>query len=687
MVYQSEESECGLACLSMVLGYFGQNFSIKKMRAFADCSRGISFKRLSDIASKLGLIGRGLRVNIDSLHKISQPTILHWNKKHFVVLKKITSKYVIIHDPSEGVCKIDIDIAKELYSGVALEFIASSNFKSNEQNTDETDERIDIFSTFRNIKGIFRPLGLTFALSIFIQIVVLTSPILTQMLLDEVIPSEDLDLLIVLSIVFATFFALKAVSDYARKIILAKLGTIINFELGTKIFHYLMMLPLKFFQRRTVGSIMVKFRSIENIKRILSSGIATGLIDGLIAIFTIIVMIYYSKLLAIAVIVSTMVIVFVQYLLFSKMKNETYNAISAASKQTNIFVRTIKNILPIKLHNRQSLFRGDWQDKFALELIARLKLENIGYSFELIRELIQISTLIIVIYIGVNLVFDEHLTVGMFLAFLAYRELFNQSASGLINTLIEFKMLRVHFEQIGDILLEEDESEENKLLNGLELIGAIECKGVSYNYPDTNIPVLDDVSLSVKCGETIVIIGPSGSGKSTLLNILMGNISPSIGTVSYDGFNLNVVSRVALRNHIAFLHQDDQIYPGTILENISFFDENPKLQDVAAAAYTANILDEIQLMPLNFLTELGEMDAGISSGQKQRILLARALYKKPKILFMDEATSNLDSANSDKINLALNSLGITKIIITHRTDVKTHCDRILQLKEGKLHHV
>jgi ATP-binding cassette subfamily B protein RaxB len=672
-------SECGVACIAMVLNYYGHKVDMNLLRSkFSTSSLGNTLGDLCRLAQKLSLVGRPVRLEMEGLNKLKTPCILHWSLDHYVVLKKVTKSGIHIHDPSTGARFIKFDMVSNLFTGIALELTPTKEFEIK-------DERrsLKVKHFFGSATGLKRSLLNILLLSFVLQVFSIAAPFYSQVIIDDVLTYQDTNLLNVLFIGFFIILMLETVTTTIRALALNYLSNMISFQMAANVFSHLIRLTGSYFEKRHIGDIISRFSSIFHIKEMLTTGILVGIVDGLMAIVTLIMMFIYSPKLAIVTTLSVLIYLFFKLLTFNKVKGVTEEGIVAKAEENTNFMETIGAIKGIKIFNRETERMSVWQNKYASVINTDIRLNKItsyldsGYIF-----IFGLENLLI-LYFASQIIMDSSLSVGMLFAFIAYKSNFKDRITGLIEKYMEFKMLALHLDRISDIAFQEKEDIDLPKKN-IDIKGNFECKSISFSYSSSEPLILEDLSFNVRAGESVVIVGKSGGGKSTLFNIFLGIYKPISGTFFVDGMDISNIGLPTFRSFIAAVSQDDTLLSGTIADNISFFSGNPDQAFIEECAKISAIYDDVMSMPMKFNTLIGNMGSALSGGQKQRVLIARALYKKPQILFLDEATSHLDPDTEIAVSLAIKKLNITKVMIAHRKETIMSADRIFKLGNGSL---
>lgn len=684
VILQTESSECGLACLAMIASYYGYDSDLLTLRQkYPISQKGVTLTTLVKIANKLHLTTRPLKLDLDELNKLRLPCILHWELNHFVVLKSVSPSKITIIDPAFGEKQLTFNQASLHFTGIALELWPDSDF---EEKKDKTNIRI--FKLFGEIRGLWRSLGQILILALVLEVFSLVSPFFMQWVIDHAIVSADLNLLTTLAIGFGMLMTLSSLITLLQSWVVMHMATTLNVQWKANIFHHLLNLPTDFFQKRHLGDIISRFGSIDAIQRTLTTSFITTILDGLMTIFTLILMFFYSAKLAWITVFTILIYGVIRWAWYAPLRQATEDQIVHAAKQNTHFMETMRGIKTIKQFEKQEHRQATWLALFVDQINAGLTTQKLTLMFGFLNTLLFGLQNIIIVWLGASLVIEGSFTVGLLTAFLAYKNQFGNRVSSLIDKYVEVKMLNLHGERLADIVLTEQEKTNNHLftpeLAGEQLSTEIEVHSLKFRYSEDESWVINNITFNIPIGQSIAIVGSTGCGKTTLMNLLLGNLKPEYGDVKVGGQKIKNLGQNQLRHLIGSVAQDDVLFAGSIQENISFFDHNIKQEWVEECAKMTSIHHEIMAMPMGYQTLVGDMGSILSGGQKQRIFLARALYRKPKILFLDEATSHLDIIKEKEINDMIKSLNITRIIIAHRPETIASVDRIITMSNGHI---
>ena len=683
LILQTEMAECGLACMAMVASYFGHPLNMPAVRARSSTNlKGMSLQQLIDLGGNLGLASRPLKCLLSETSKLKLPCILHWDLTHFVVLTQIKGHKYFINDPALGKLTLSSSEFSEHFTGVALEMTTTNVFQRK-----KVAPSMRLSQLWSKITGLNSALLKLLTLSIILQGLSLASPYYMQWVVDEVLISQDKALLIVLALAFAMLTLLSVITQATRSWLILRLSSMLNMQMGANLLHHLLRLPLTFFETRHVGDIVSRFGSLSEVRERITTGLVETLVDGIMSIAVLIMMFIYSSLLSMVVLVALILYTLARLVLYQPLHQATEKAIRTQAKEQSNFLENIRGIQTIKQFGNETRRHSIWQNHYADLINSGIQLGKLGIGFDTINKALFGIENIIVIYLAAGLVIDTELSIGMVLAFMAYKQQFTQSASSLVEQCIEFRMLKLHLERISDIALQPIEPHRNGKPVDSPAKGEIRLENICFGYDENEQSVLRDISLTIDAGDCIAITGDSGCGKTTLIKIMLGLLQPTSGRILLDGRDIKQLGLQNYRQQVAAVMQGDTLLAGSIADNICFFDPEPDFPKLEQCAYTAAIHTDITTMTMQYNTLVGDMGSSLSGGQVQRLLLARALYRQPAILFMDEATSHLDIENESKITQQIKHLEITRIIIAHRPETINSANQILRLHKGKLTHI
>jgi len=665
VIYQTESAECGLACLAMIASFHGYETDLAHLRQRIQVSNhGTNLKSLIDMAARLHLAARPLKLDSDSVGGLQLPCILHWDLSHFVVLKSVKSRKAIIHDPASGERVLTKEEFDKHFTGIALELTPTSKFE-----VVDTRKHLGLRHFWSRVSGLKRSLVQIILLSLLLQVFAIVSPFYMQTVVDDVILRNDRNLLVVLAIGFGLLLLIETGAHVLRQWVVLYLSSRLNIQMAANLFRHLIRLPMNYFSTRHMGDVVSRFGSLENVRELLTTSLVASVVDGVMAIITLTVMFFYSVKLTLLVLVVVLLYAALRFALYRPLRLLTEVKIIAQAKHDSYFMESVRAIQTIKLFQRENDRQGQWQNRLADVINQGIQIARWSIGYNTINRLLFGFENLLVIYFAATAVMGNIFSVGMLFAFISYKNRFVGAMDTLIATSIELKMLGLHLDRLSDIVFTDAEDLDELLPSqpsSLPLSGKIEVRNLGFQYGETEGPTFRNLNFTIEAGETVAITGPSGCGKTTLLKCLMGLLKPTEGEILIDDRPLTQV--VDYRRQVAGVMQDDQLMAGTIADNIACFEPQIDFEHVTYCAQMACIHDEIIRMPMQYNTLVGDMGNSLSGGQKQRIVLARALYRAPRILFMDEATSHLDVANESMVNNHIKQLAVTRVLVAHRPE-------------------
>lgn len=677
VVLQTEAAECGLACLAMVAGFWGLTLDLLSLRRrFPVSLKGVTLKGLLAMAAGLGFQARPLTLEMAGLPYLKLPCVLHWNMNHFVVLKAVGRGQARIHDPAVGERRLSLAAVSRQFTGVALELVPGSAFRKVEAKRSFT-----LRSLMGRIEGLGRGLGQMLLLGLALQVCALVLPFYLQWVVDEVLVSSDHDLLTVLGSGFLLLVLLQTAIGGVRSWVTTVLATSLHFQWLGNAFAHLLRLPLPWFEKRHLGDIVSRFSSIQHIQQSLTTQLVETLLDGLLVIVTLGIMGMYSAGLAMVSLIAVALYVLLRLVLFRALRDATAEQVLHAARQNTHFIESARGVQSLRLFHRQEVRRIGWMNILAEQFNADLRVARLSVSCQTASTLLFGAERVVVVWLAALAVMDNRFSAGMLFAFLSYKDQFSQRMAALIDTLFELRLLRLHGERVADIVLTEPEPERNGMETDLtRLPMTLEIRRLGFRYADTEPYVLRNINLHIPAGQCLAITGASGCGKTTLLKLILGLLEPTEGEILVGGIPLGRLGLNNYRQLLGTVMQDDSLFAGSIGDNICFFDPQPDPGRIRQCAERAAIHEDIMAMPMNYHTLVGDIGTGLSGGQKQRVLLARALYKQPRLLVLDEATSHLDVENERQVNTALRGIDMTRILVAHRPETLAMAERVVILE-------
>jgi ATP-binding cassette subfamily B protein RaxB len=677
-VAASEHNECGLACLAAVSEYLHGEHALVEIRELARHSgRGETLLEIRDLAERIGLNARGVGVELSGLKQIIKPAILHWDMNHFVVLERTTPRGIVVMDPAAGRMEVPWAEADKSFTGVALELSASARWKvrSNRARKVSVLDFVGPLSMWRT------DVTLIVLLSLLMETLVLIAPLQMRMSIDTAVAAADGRLVWVLGIAFGIVVLIQAAVSLIRSWATAVFGARFGFELHDRFVRALHGKPATFFLKHHTGDILSRSRSVSTIQAMVTAQLIQALLDALTSTLMVVVMFVAVPVMAATVLAFGLLNIGTTAALRQAAVNNSRRTVRAAAKSDSVFLENSRAARAIKLFGKEAVRTSVWRNRFVeqtnLELgAARLTMYS-GQAAQLTAGLGNVA----LISIGTYLVLGGSITLGTMMMFFVFKTFFVERLNNCVNYLMELRRVQTHAERIEEVIADERGAEEDPASAPFtpgESV-RIEVRDVWFRYGNDAPWVLRGVNLRIEPGESVAITGPSGCGKSTLLGVMLGLLEPNQGEVLVNGRNLKTISKADYAKMMGVVMQDDTLFHGTVADNLSFFDAPVDMSRVKAATAKANIAREIEAMPMKYYSMLAEGAMDISGGQKQRLFIARAIYHEPKVLFLDEATSHLDTDSEQLVSQAIRALKMTRILVAHRKETIGTADRLFAL--------
>ncbi|SDT43443.1 ATP-binding cassette, subfamily B [Mucilaginibacter mallensis] len=690
---QQDKMDCGPTCLRMMAKYCGRNYSIQKLRTICKITRnGVNLLGLSEAAEQIGFRTIGVKLTIDQLKEVQLPCILHWRQNHFVILYKVKKDRFYIADPADGLITLSYQqfrknwfSHKELHDGISLLLGTTPEFFEKDQEKRVKSNWWSVLRYFYVYKKLFIQLliGLTVG-----SLLSLITPFLTQSLVDIGINTRNLNFVYLILIAQVMLFFGSTSVNFIRSWILLHVSSRINISILTDFLMKLMKLPLSYFETKTTGDIMQRMSDQQKIESFLTGTALNAVFSVFNLVIFIVILAYYNLVIFSVSIISTVLYTGWIVIFLKRRRNLNYKQFDYFSANQSTIIELVSGIQEIKLNNCEQQKRWGWEHvqaslfKFKVKSLALDQFQQAGSMF------INQGKNILITFLSVKAVIDGQITLGGMMAIQYIVGQVNSPVEQMLGLIQGYQDAKISLERLNEIHdIEDEESPDRNWVSVMPANKSINIHRLTFRYPGAgNDPVLENINLHIPEGKTTAIVGMSGSGKTTVLKMLLRFFEPEIGEIRVGETRLNQLSFKFWRSQCGTVLQDGFIFADSIAANIAVGDEFPEKEKLEQAIKIANIGDFIEELPFGLQTKIGTAGSGISQGQKQRLLIARAVYKNPHYLFFDEATNALD-ANNERIimdNLKEFCRGRTVVVVAHRLSTVSNADNIIVLDKGKI---
>jgi len=681
MVMQDADGECGLACLVMVAQWHGHRLDLNYLRnAFPTTRQGLNLANVSRVAGQLNFACRGLHVDtLDELALVRRPAILHWDRNHFVVLESIRYGRYTIHDPAGGVRTYGTAEFERHFSGALLELQPSDSFAEIVQ-----EKRYTLSKILRLTYGLRTSVMQVVTVALTGSLLSLALPAIVQVAIDSVVPKSDFNLLQILAIAIFFVSATAGLAEWMQRRIVANAGSAFFAQLTRNAVGHIFRLPLRYFESRHPGDVATRLDSIEQVRSVVTNSLVDAIVDGAMLILCGILMFLYIPSLAAMVTAVFLAVIAIRLLLYPAMRREGAVALRAKSEERSRLIDNLRAAAALKTANATVNTNARWNDSLVRAVNAGFRVGLIEANAVLLVEIVTALGTALVLYFGVLAVLTQSVTVGMLYAFFTYRGMFFDRIDKLVKVMNDVAMLANNMGRLSDFLEQNVEAAGRAMDRRIRT--SVTLSGVTFRAGFADKPILSDLSLTIPLRDMsmIAIVGASGSGKTTLLKLLAGLYSPSEGQHLVDGIPLAAWGLAPYRDNIGLLLGSDKLLRGTVIENVTCFSPAPDMARVDDALRLSSLDEVVNALPRCAETMGSEENGVLSSGQRRRLMLARALYRDASLLLLDEVTSNLDSETVDMLLLRLAEIPATKLIATHDPRVIARCATVYELVGGRL---
>jgi ATP-binding cassette subfamily B protein len=682
VLLQLDAVECGAACLAMILNYYGRETAVSECREYCGIGRdGVTGKTIAEAGREYGLRVKAFSVEPADFAQLQVPAIVHWQFRHFVVLERWSPQMVEIVDPAVGRRRLTAREFDAGFTGVVLTLEPGSAFKGR-SSVMQLSWRAYLTSML-NTPGARRLAIQVLGASVCLLALGVALPVLTKLVVDRVLPLRLDAALMILGVEIVILVCAQGLASYLRAALLMYLQARLDAQLMVGFFECLLNLPFRFFQQRSAGDLLMRLSSNTTIREMLTNQTISAVLDGTLVIGYVTILMSGAPLLGLLVVVAGLLHVALLLGTGRRMRDLTQSSLIAAADSQSYLVEALAGISTLKASGTEDRALAHWSDLFFKELNASIERNHLATLIDTARQVLQVSLPLSLLWIGALEVLRGRMSLGTMLAFTALAAACLSPFSSLVSNLQRMQLVGAHLERLSDIATAEPE-QDARPRKAPDLRGRIEVRNLSFQYSSSAPFVLRNLSFVIEPGQKCAVVGRSGSGKSTLLKLLLGLYEPTSGVILYDGVPLQDISYRRLRNQIGVVLQEPFLFSGSIRENIAFGDANLPFGEIGEAARLAAIDAEIEQMPMQYETRIGETGNEVSGGQRQRIALARALARRPGVLILDEATSHLDVATEALVDDNVSLISCTRVVVAHRLSTVSNADQIVVLDRGQV---
>jgi ATP-binding cassette subfamily B protein len=678
-VPQTELADCGPASLAMALALHGRQVPLEDIRRVCGTGRdGATAQSLVEAATHYGLRARGVQADVDDMDLLPSGSILFWELNHFVVLDRVRRGGVDLVDPAAGRIRVGWDRFRRAYTGVAVELEPGEAFAPGGRRPRRA------WRHARQLVAERGRLGRVVGVSVLLRALALALPVLTGAVVDRVVPRHDHALLGIAAAAMAVMAAFTFMTAWLRARMLLALRTVVDLRTAVGFLDHLLALPYAFHLRRSAGDLMMRLRSNAVVRELLTTGALSALLDGVLVLAYLVVILAVSV--GMGMLVAVLGALQVAVLLVARPSNQRLmgESLQAEAKTQGYAYQLFAGIETLKAAGAETRAVDHWSNLFVDELNVSVRRGRLAAWVEAALATLRMASPLAVLLLGASQVLAGRLSLGSMLALAALAAGFLEPLATLVTTGFHLQLLGSYLERIDDVLDAPREQEGDNVMPAPSLRGAIEAAHVTFRYSPLAPPAVADVSVRIKAGQTVAIVGRSGSGKTTLAHLLVGLYAPDEGCVRHDGLDLVGLDARSVRSQLGTVTQDPYLLGVSIRQNVAFARPSATLDQIRAAAALACIDGDVEALPMGYDTMLVDGGATLSGGQRQRLALARALVGEPRILLLDEATSALDTVTEARVQANLAAIGCTTIVVAHRLSTITGADQILVMDGSRL---
>src|SRR3569833_3059632 len=682
-IQQAEEMDSGAACLAMSCKHYGIGMTLGKLRELANVTtQGATLDSLARTGESIGFTTRGVQCTFDTLRGFELPVIVHWEGYHYVVVYGTSANQVWVADPAVGFRKMSVEEIERGWSGTCLTFTLRQDV------VQVTASRSPWVRFARYLLPYKKILLHLFMATFVIQILGIVPPMIIQNILDGVIVHQNVNLLhlLIAGLIISTLFT--QLTATIRATLANFMVRKLDFTMMSQFMRHTLSLPYSFFSKRKTGDIFARFQENQTIRAFLTESTISTVLNLLMIIIYFSVLILYNVKLTLLLIAFVIPILGLTVLVTPRVKRNAREVFGATTDAKSYLMESLGGAETVKGIGRP--VRLKWETKYAKAREVQFRAQSFNIAVGFCGQLLNAATTISILWAGASLVLSRELTIGQLIAFNALMGSVLAPLMGLVGLWSLLNDASVAMERLGDVLdLEPEQKPEEKTTREdiPELQGDVRFENVYFRYGGDETPyVLENISLDIKPGELIAIVGRSGSGKTTLAKLLVGFYPPSDGRLTVDGYDIGVIDKEYFRQQVGYVMQSKLLFSGNVAENIACGNDEPDRRRIEDVAKRADAHGFISKMPQGYQQVVGERGTGLSGGQIQRLCIARALYRDPRFLVLDEATSALDTQSESNIIASLDEVlkGRTAVVIAHRLSTIMRADKILVRYEGKV---
>ena len=677
---QAAVTECGIACLAMIAQYFGSGDDLVSLRRrFGVSLKGVTLKTLIRMCESSYLSARAVRCGLAELRQLRTPCVLHWELSHFVVLRKVAGSHLVLHDPARGLVRETFADADRKFTGVALELLPTPEFRRRKKL-----RRLHLRNLLVIDQSFVTSASAAMVFALVSESLLLAMPFYLQTVIDQVLMRGDYLLLNTLVVAFGSLAAFQVLAGAMRQLTFQFLSQATVFGLLSRVMRHLLRLPVSYFRARGLGDIQQRMQSLARVQEFVTQSAPAMALDAFFLVLVSAMMFAYQPLLALVVALAALAYALWRTLIFRTSLEQANRLVRAEAATQTHLLESLRAVQSIKMMSGEQSRSTDWQHLLARRVNTQIRIGNLGVVDSVVHQVLFRGLHVGVVYLVAREVMSGNMSIGMTAAFVAYTGMFATRAGGVINRVFEYRLLKVPLDRLADIVFHEIEPRLDTPARANRFTGSFQARALTFAYAGDDRPILRECSISAASGEFVVVRGRSGSGKSTLLRLLAGLETPSAGALYFDGRPAADWPLPELRSWVATVFQDDALVSGSIAENIALFDTGFDRQRVRWAARRAIIDMDIEAMPMAYETRIGDLGSALAAGQVQRVLLARALYREPRLLLLDEFTSGLDEDTERLVVASVARLQATRVVVTHSETVMRAADRIFELSGQQL---